>query len=145
MPNQYIRKQPYKMETVKLVRQSILVNDWAVSTQLAFYVNLHRAVIGPSASLTGRWRPDIDLRRMLTGHRPEGCISSCTSSSAIQKTPSVHLRTSCLPNHGLTFRNIPNPWIFTKLMDVIAAHLRQRAISLFPCLDDWLIRDIATD
>ena len=39
----------------------------AVSSQLAFYVNLHRAVIGPSATLTGRWRPDIDLRRMLTG------------------------------------------------------------------------------
>ena len=38
-----------------------------VVTQLAFYVNLHRAVIGPSATLTGRWRPDIDLRRMLTG------------------------------------------------------------------------------
>ena len=35
--------------------------------QLAFYVNLHRAVIGPSATLTGRWRPDIDLHRMLTG------------------------------------------------------------------------------
>ena len=38
-----------------------------ISSQLAFYVNLHRAVIGPSATLTGRWRPDIDLRRMLTG------------------------------------------------------------------------------
>ena len=37
-------------------------------TQLAFYVNLHRAVIGPSATLTGRWRSDIDLRRMLTGY-----------------------------------------------------------------------------
>ena len=36
-------------------------------SQLAFYVNLHRAVIGPSTTLTGRWRPDIDLRRMLTG------------------------------------------------------------------------------
>ena len=35
--------------------------------QLAFYVNLHRTVIGPPATLTGRWRPDIDLRRMLTG------------------------------------------------------------------------------
>ena len=40
--------------------------NW-ICTQLAFYVNLHRAVIGPSATLTGRWRPDIDLRRMLTG------------------------------------------------------------------------------
>ena len=39
------------------------------SSQLPFYVNLHKAgaVIGPSATLTGRWRPDIDLRRMLTG------------------------------------------------------------------------------
>ena len=37
------------------------------SSQLTFYVNLHRAVIGPSATLTGRWRPDIELRRMLTG------------------------------------------------------------------------------
>ena len=29
-----------------------------------------------------------------------------------------------------------------KLIEVIAAHLRQRAISLFPHLDDWLIRDL---
>ena len=42
---------------------------WTVTSQLAFYVNLHRAVIGPSATLTGRWRPDIDLRRILTGIR----------------------------------------------------------------------------
>ena len=38
-----------------------------IPPQVAFYVNLHRAVIGPSATLTGRWRPDIDLRRLLTG------------------------------------------------------------------------------
>ena len=37
------------------------------ASKLAFYVNLHRAVIGPSATLTARRRPDIDLRRMLTG------------------------------------------------------------------------------
>ena len=45
-------------------------NFWGAEkgpSQLAFYVNLHRAVIGPSATLTGRWRPDIDLRRILTG------------------------------------------------------------------------------
>ena len=36
-------------------------------TQSAFYVNLYRAVIGPSGQLTGRWRPDVDLRRMLAG------------------------------------------------------------------------------
>ena len=37
------------------------------TAQLAFYVNPHWAVIGPSATLTGRLRPDIDLCRMLTG------------------------------------------------------------------------------
>ena len=35
-----------------------------------------------------------------------------------------------------------SPWIFTKLMDVIAAHLGQLAIPLFPYLDNWLIRDL---
>ena len=32
--NQYIRKQPFKLERVKSVRQSILVNDWPVSIDL---------------------------------------------------------------------------------------------------------------
>ena len=53
------------------MRQHVSTGFWyatfAYISQLAFYVNLHRAVIGPSATLTGRWRPDIDLRRMLTG------------------------------------------------------------------------------
>ena len=31
------------------------------ATQLAFFINLQRAVIGPSATLTGRYRPAIDL------------------------------------------------------------------------------------
>ena len=65
-------------------------------SQLAFYVNLHRAVIGPSATLTGRWRPDIDLRRMLTGltlrYRPTAkCFQSEISMHPVQslKTDSV--------------------------------------------------------
>ena len=47
--------------------------NWSVGmksrilAQSAFYVNIYRAVIGPSATLTGRWRPDTDLRRMLAG------------------------------------------------------------------------------
>ena len=36
----------------------------------------------------------------------------------------------------------PCPLIFSKLMDVIAAFLRQRAISVFPYLDDWLIKNV---
>ena len=35
-----------------------------------------------------------------------------------------------------------SPLIFSKLMDVIAAFLRQRAISVFPYLDDWLIQNL---
>ena len=38
---------------------------------------------------------------------------------------------------ALPFGMSLSPWIFTELMDVIAVHLRQCAISLF---DDWLIR-----
>ena len=42
--NQYINKQHFKMETVKSVRQSIMVNDWAVSIDLTdayFHVPIH--------------------------------------------------------------------------------------------------------
>ena len=46
----------------------------------------------------------------------------------------------------ITFRpyrsKCPCPLIFSKLMDVIAAFLRQRAISVFPYLDDWLIKNL---
>ena len=35
-----------------------------------------------------------------------------------------------------------SPWIFTKSMNVITAQLRLHAVSLFPYLDDWLIRDL---
>ena len=43
---------------------------------------------------------------------------------------------------ALPFGMSLSPWIFTKLIDEIAAHLRQRVILLFPYLDDWLIRDL---
>ena len=35
-----------------------------------------------------------------------------------------------------------SPWIFIKVMGVIAMHLRQRTISVFPYLDDWLVKDL---
>ena len=43
---------------------------------------------------------------------------------------------------ALPFGMSLSPWIFTKLMDVIASHLHQRAISVFLNLDDWLIRNL---
>ena len=42
-----------------------------VRSQLAFFINLQRAVIGPSATLTSRLRPAIDLCRMRTGFAAE--------------------------------------------------------------------------
>ena len=85
----------------------------------------------------------IDIgQRLGCLHRPDRCLPTHSDSSLIQEAPSVLVRRSGLPVHGLTFWNVPSLWIFTKLMDVTAAHLRQHAISLFPYLDDWLIRDL---
>ena len=64
-------------------------------------------------------------------------ISTCSDSSSIQEVPSVHVQRLGLLIVSLTFLSL---WIFTKLMDVIAAHLHQRTISLFPYLDDRLMR-----
>ena len=33
-------------------------------------------------------------------------------------------------------------WIFTKLMEVVSSYLRQCAISVFPYLEDWLVRNL---
>ena len=43
---------------------------------------------------------------------------------------------------ALPFGMSLSPWICTKLMNVIATHLPLHAVSLFPYLDDWLIRDL---
>ena len=101
--NQYIRKQPFKMETVKSVRQLILANDWAVSLDLTD-AYLHVPIHPQSRKYL----------RFMFGHQV--------------------FQFMVLP-FGMTL----SPWIFTKQMDVIAAHC---AISLFPYLDDWLIRDL---
>ena len=45
-------------------------------------------------------------------HRFDGCISSCTDTSDIQKILSVRLRTSGLSVHGLTLCNVPKPMVF---------------------------------
>ena len=48
-------------------------------------------------------------------HRSDGCISSCSDRSEIQKIPSVRLRTSGLSVHGLTLRNVPKSVDFHKI------------------------------
>lgn len=52
----------------------------------------------------------------------------------------------CLKGRVFQFRALPfglatSPFVFTRLMAVIATHLRIRAIILFPYLDDWLVRN----
>ena len=103
--NQYIMKQPFKMEAVKSVRQAILVHDWTVSIDL-MDAYLHVPIHPQSRQY---------LRFMFEGQVFQFMV--------------------------LLFGMSLSPWIFTKLMEVIASHLRQRAISVFPYLDDWLIRN----
>ena len=69
-------------------------------------------------------------------------VYSCSDSSEIQKIPSVRLQTSGFLFMALPFEMSLNLWNFHKLMSVIATKLRLRAVSLFPYLDNWLIRDL---
>ena len=43
---------------------------------------------------------------------------------------------------ALPFGMSLSPWIFTRVMGLIATHLRQCTISVFPYLDDWLVKDL---
>ena len=104
--NHYIHKQHFKIETVKSVRQSIMYNDWAVSTDLTdAYVHI------PIHPISRKYM------RFVYDHQ------------VFQFT-------------ALPFGMSLSPWVFTKLMNVIAPQLRLRAVSLFSYLDDWLIRDL---
>ena len=94
------------METVKLVRQSMKLNDWAVSIDLTD-AYLHVSIYPQSRKY----------------------LRFVHEDQVFQFT--------ALPL-GMSL----SPLIFSKLMDIIAAFLRQRAISVFPYLDDWLIKDL---
>ena len=104
--NLYIKKQPFKLETVKSVSHSIVINDWAVSTDLTD-AYLHVPIHPQSRKY---------LRFMY-------------KDQIFQFT--------ALP-FGMSLSSL----IFTKLMDIIASHLCQCAISVFLYLDNWLIRDL---
>ena len=81
-----------------------------------------------------------ETQRLGCLHRSDRCIPSRSDTSSVPKVSSIRLRRSCLSLHGLTVRNVPKSVDFLELMDVIAAFLCQRAISVFPYLGDWLIR-----
>ena len=104
--NLYIKKQSFKMETVKSVRESILNNDWAVSIDLTdAYLHI------PIHPQSGKYLRFVH----------EDQIFQLTA---------------------LPFGMSLSPWIFTKLTDVVALHLHQRAISVFQYLDDLLTRNL---
>ena len=79
----YGQRKAKKM-SLSMRKMCVFTSFCTRATQLAFYVNLHRAVIGPSATLTGRWRPDIDLRRMLTGKDSSGHLLPIETFCCIQ-------------------------------------------------------------
>ena len=102
--NRYIKKQSFKMETVKSVRQAMRLNDWAVSIDLTdayLHVPIH--------------------------HQSRKYLRFVHEDQVYHFT-------------ALPFGMSLSPLIFSKLMDVIAAFLRQCDISVFLYLDDWLIK-----
>ena len=104
--NRYIKKQSFKMETVKSVRQAMRLNDWAVSIDLTdafLHVPIH--------------------------HQSRKYLRFVHEDQVYHFT-------------ALPFGMSLSPLIFSKLMDVIAAFLRQHAVSVFPYLDDWLIKNL---
>ena len=90
--NRYIKKQAFKMETVKSVRQVMRLNDWAVSLDLT----------------------DAYLH-VPTHHQSRKYLRFVHEDQVYHFT-------------ALPFGMSLSPLIFSKLMDVIAAFLRQRAI-----------------
>ena len=89
------------------------VND-SKHSQLAFYVNLHRAVIGPSATLTGRWRPDIDLRRMLTGFvLIRQCLKHCDRIQYKQNMEDTFSELACFYGSLIILSNRASPSFFS--------------------------------
>ena len=80
------------------------------------------------------------VQRLGCLNRPDRCISAHSDSSSIQKVSSIRIRRSSSTVHGLTLRNVPKSVDFHQ--GVIAMHLYQRTISVFPYLDDWLVKDL---
>ena len=104
--NRYIKKQSFKMKTVKSVRQAMRLNDWAVSIDLTdayLHVPIH--------------------------HQSRKYLRFVDEDQVYHFT-------------ALPFGMSLSPLIFWKLKDVIAAFLRQHAISVFLYQDDWLIKNL---
>ena len=65
-------------------------------------------------------------------HRSDGCISSCSDISQIQKIPSVHLQTSGLSVHSLTIWNVPKSMYFHKINECNSSTLTTMCLIFLP-------------
>ena len=91
------------METTRLIRESTLPGDWAVSTDLK------------DATFTSKYTPD-----------PESTYAFCFQGRILQFR--------VLP-FGLTTA----PFIFTKMMVAVAAHIRKTGSPVIQYFGDWLL------
>ena len=102
--NRYLRKQHFKMDTLKSAINLVRQGDWAISLDLKdAYMHI------PINKLYRKY-----LRFCVKGN-------------------------PCLQFKALPFGPTSAPRIFTKVVSVVAAHLRAQGIRLIVYLDDWFI------
>ena len=71
----------------------------------------------------------------------EGRLFAYPDTSSVSQIPQIHVERSSVPVQGTPIRPSTSPFVFTRLMIVIATFLRRRAITLHPYLGDWLARN----
>ena len=113
--NRYIKKQAFKMETVKSVRQGMRLNDWAVSIDLTD-AYLHVPIHHQSQKYL-RFVHEDQVYHFTA--LPFGMSLSPLIFSKLMDVIAAFLR-----------------------QRAISAFLRQRAISVFPYLVNWLIKNL---
>ena len=82
-----------------------------------------------------------ETQRLGCLHRFNRCISTCADTSSIQEVSSLRTRRSSISLFGPTVRNVPKSVNFLET-DGRYCSFSMRAISVFPYLDDWLIKNL---
>ena len=88
---------------------------------------------------SGKSQTGDSNQRLVFFPRSDRCLSSCAHAQSILEIPQILHLGSSIPIQTLPFGLTTSPYVFTQLITVIAIHLRKRAITLFPYLDDWLV------
>ena len=89
-----------------------------------------------------RWLQNSVSRTSNSVTRPSLLPAASKSASGRRSRQSpLTLRGRVYQFKALPFGLSTSPFVFTRLMEVIATFLRRRAITLHPYLDDWLARN----